>query len=111
MKNSDSDFKNKVLSIRYLFLKCKRVFNIYNEKEIDYRLFDETYSSSIQSDFVKVLEKYIVNDITLFRLTGKNSIFSKKGKVIFHYPVYLKEKVSTLDFFQYIFVIKNSKEF
>ncbi len=91
-KNNESPVKNKVISIAYEYKDCYRM---EGDKELPagYNFYD-----------TNVLNQYAKEDIAIFKLNSKNSPY--KNRVYF-----MKESTvgTTLDYFQYIILIKNSR--
>lgn len=97
LNNSDSPVKGKVLSIAYAYQDCKKM------------VWGETYGENYASpglDDIEILRNISKSDITLFKLNGDRSPFSKKNCFV---ETEKKSDKVTTDYFKYIILIKNSK--
>jgi hypothetical protein len=95
LNKDDSPVKNRVLSIVYGYKDCFRtaVESDYQEVAMTYTLAD-----------TNTINKYSKTDITIFKLNGANSPFSKK----IYFVTDPTDGVTT-DYFKYVILIKNSK--
>lgn len=103
-----SPVKEKILTIVYLNKKNEDLNNT-NE--------DFYFSDTCSSEILNVIDPYLKSDLTLFKLTGKDSPFEKSFyKYCFPSKGIGLENLSgskgeaTTDYFQYLLIIKNSKE-
>ncbi|MFA6939828.1 MAG: hypothetical protein WCQ54_02450 [Clostridiaceae bacterium] len=96
LNSSDSPIKGKVLSIAYAYQNCKMMTwgKTYGEGNADSGLND-----------IDILNNISKSDITLFKLNGDRTPFSKK---IYFVETKKSDKTDT-DYFKYIILIKNSK--
>jgi uncharacterized iron-regulated protein len=95
LNRKDSLVKNRVLSMEYVYKDCFRM-----AKE---RNYIEVRSESQVTD-IDILNKYAKTDVTIFNLKGKKTPFGNE----LHYvenPI----EGHTLDYFQYIIFVKNSR--
>jgi hypothetical protein len=98
MNEKGSSLENKVLSIAYAYENCKFMSGTSDRNySVDYR---NTYNSLVFNNFT-------TKDYTIFKLNGKDSPFSKDS--IWLTTDIMPTSGVTVDFYQYIILIKNSQ--
>lgn len=95
LNRDNSPVKNRVLSIGYVYKDCSRM-----SKELNYQ---QVNSDSHLTD-IYILNKYAKTDITIFNLKEHRTPFANE----LHFVENPTDRY-TLDYFQYIILIKNSK--
>lgn len=96
LNSSDSPVKGKVLSIAYAYQDCKMM--------TWEKTYGEGYADSGLND-IDILKNISKSDITLFKLNGAGSPFSRK---IYFVETEKSDRADT-DYFKYIILVKNSK--
>lgn len=100
MNGEYSQLNSKILSIAYVYDNCKYMSKEQNQT---YSVGDVISYNSKQN----ILNGFIKQDYTLFKLNGKDSPFS--SGMIWPFVDGKPNKGVTTDFFQYVVVIRNSQ--
>ena len=105
LNSQESEFKDKILSIAYIYDDCKQMGRKNNNRDNSNKYTEEKLNTILKP--IKQANDQIGEDINIYKLTGEGSSFFE----LQFYDLFESKdsQAKAADFFQYIICIKNSE--